>query len=95
MELPKTASELAIWLGMQFPVVAIAAFLIRWSVKHTEHLHEKRIQDNRMSDAALLHEKDLRLRDRDARIQELQNEVAELRAKLSRSKKPGSGEEKT
>ncbi len=49
MELPKSASELAIWLGMQFPVLGSAVLLAYWAVKLTEHLHENRIQDARKS----------------------------------------------
>ena len=89
MEFPKTASELAIWLGVQFPVVAAAAFLIRWAVRYTERLHEKRIQDAKKYHSDMLAEKDVRLRERDERVKQLLDEVAELRAKLSRSKKSG------
>jgi hypothetical protein len=52
--LPKSASELAIWLGMQLPVLASAILLAYWSVKHTERLHDQRIQDARKDNAALL-----------------------------------------
>ena len=88
MEFPKSIAELGIWLAMQFPVLAAAAFLIRWAVRYTEKLHEKRIEDARILFAELVTEKDKRLQERDRRIQELQAELLDLRAKLSRSRKP-------
>ena len=93
MELPKNASELLIWLAMQFPVVAVSALMARWALKYTERLHDKRNDDNQNQHAQLIAEKDRRLADRDRRIEEQSEEIKELKAKLTRSKKPGGGEQ--
>ncbi len=87
MEFPKTTSELAIWLGVQFPVVASSILLAYWAVRFTERLQNKRFEGAEEQHAALLGEKEKRIEERDKRIQQLEAEVAELRAKLSRSKK--------
>ena len=88
MEFPKTASELAIWLGMQFPVLGVAAVSAWFAVKYAGKLHTARIQDAKSASAELLAEREQRILERDERIRQLEAEVAELRAKLSRSKKP-------
>ncbi len=88
MTLPTNASELAIWALMQFPVLAVAVLLARSSVRYTERLHEKRIADARQANESLMAERDYRLRERDERIAGLLKENADLRAKLSRSRKP-------
>ena len=93
MELPKTTSELLIWLAMQFPVVAVSALMARWALKYTERLHDKRNDDSQKQHERLIAEKDLRLADRDRRIDEQSEEIKELKAKLTRSKKPSGGDQ--
>ena len=82
MEFPKTASELAIWLGMQFPVLGTAVLSAWFAVKYTGQLHKARIEDAKTASAELLVERERRIRERDERIRQLKAEVAELRAKL-------------
>ena len=85
---PKNLTELLIWMGMQFPVLIAAAYLVRWTLRHSEGVHDKRIVELRSLHNAALAEKELRITDRDKRIAELDTEMRELRAKHSRSKKP-------
>lgn len=83
----KTSEQFAIWLGMQFPVLAAAFLVTRWFVNRADAVFEKHIQRNDALHAKVTKEKDDRLADRDDRIIELKAEVAELKSKLSRSGK--------
>ena len=90
----KTWEQLAIWLCMQFPVLAAAFFVARWFLNRAAAEHDKRVQELEAQHARLINEKGERLADRDKRIAELKAEVAELKARLSRSprKKEDGGE---
>ena len=81
----KNWEQFAIWLGMQFPVLAAAFLVTRWFLNRADAVFEKHIQQNDALHAKVTKEKDDRLADRDARIVELKAEVGELRKRLSRS----------
>ena len=58
MELPKSASELAIWLGMQFPVLGASILLAYWAVKYAIRLYEKKSDETQKLNDRLSAEKD-------------------------------------
>lgn len=89
----KTWEQLAIWLCMQFPVLAAAFFVARWFLNRAAVDHDKRVGEIESQHGKLLSEKELRIAERDKRIDELKAEVAELKAKLSRPKKKEDGGE--
>lgn len=88
MELPKTTSEYMIWLGMQFPVLGAAILLAYWAVKYATRLYDRKSDETEKLNERLIAEKDKQIGKLEERIRHLESEVAELRAKLSRPKKP-------
>lgn len=58
MELPKSVSEFAIWVGMQFPVLGAAALLAWWTLKYADRLHERQQKETQSLNDRLLADKD-------------------------------------
>ncbi len=92
MDPPKTVSDLAIWVAIQFPVLAAVVLVARWVLRwsNQQRVEEiKRIEDQYTK---LLSEKDQRLielkAEKDKRIEELTRELRELKEKHTRSRKP-------
>ncbi len=85
MELPKSWTDLAIWLGVQFPMLAVVAFSVWWvGRKHVREIGRLEAEHEK-----LLAEKEKRIADRDQRVRDLEVENRELKNKLSRAKKGG------
>jgi dephospho-CoA kinase len=98
MELPKTWQEYLIWLGIQFPVLVAVGLAARWIIQYLTAQQDRRIAEMRDDQKRLLEEKDKRLAevvaanqsrlaDREKQIQELKDEIEELKAKLTRKPK--------
>lgn len=87
MEVPKTLQEFAIWVGMQFPVLASAALIAslvnRWGGKQRQEL----VAELKRAFTEVSAEKEKRIAERDERIRQLEAERDELKARLSRPKK--------
>jgi hypothetical protein len=78
---------------LQFPVLAAAAFLVHWSFKYTRRIHLEMAGEMNKIIEQLLKERELRILERDARIQQLLSEIENLRARRSRTKKTDQNED--
>lgn len=74
----KTWEQLGIWLGMQFPVVAIVLFVARWMIRYFDDQHAADRVRTKEQHAAVIAEKDKQLADRDRRIAALEAERDKL-----------------
>ncbi len=76
-------------LTTQFPVLAATAGIVWWMLRWTTARHDAEMARNDQGYARLIAEKDARLADQEKQVLKLDAEVAELKGKLSRSRKKG------
>ena len=99
MDLPKTYTELAVYVLTQFPVLGAAIGIAWWVsrdarrynqtvVAEIQKAHLEVLTGNQKAFLEVLAEKEKRIQERDERIRELRDELTQLKSKLSRSKKP-------
>lgn len=74
----KTWEQFGIWLGMQFPVVAVVVVVARWVLLYLDGRHTADLARTTEQYAVLLAEKDRQIADRDERIQQLEAEREKL-----------------
>ena len=89
MDIPKTAQEFAIWVGMQFPVLGAAVLVGRWLLRWSAANHAAEKEEIEKRNRALLDEKERRIAERDLRSNELRQEIDALKAKFYRSRPKG------
>ena len=90
--LPKTWDEFAIWVLVQFPVLAASFLIARYAVRVTGRQYQVTLTEVKRAYAELLAEREKRVGERDTRIKQLEAERDELKSRLSRTRKPPEGE---
>lgn len=82
MKLPETYQELVIWLGIQFPVLAVVGYAVRWVVRRSDREQERRLADAHRCHQALLAEKERVISDRDRQIKAMESQIRSLKREI-------------